>query len=191
MARPTPRLLAALLVAVLTAPPAAESFAQSELVVVKKGEKEFHRPGCPEIKDAKDVLALSIAQARGRGLKQHDGCDPAKTPVGGSQDPAPIIVYVDSSKYYHKKDCKKLGKDAKKAELEEAGRKLWPCPVCRPPIRKPKGPGQGSTGPNPEYRSTTAHQQQRNQHDRDRNHRGPDRELADRCGHTCAPRPVA
>jgi len=51
------------------------------------------------------------------------------------------MVYTDSSRYYHKKDCETLGKDAKKVELEQAGRKYWPCPDCKPPIRKRKGPG--------------------------------------------------
>lgn len=141
MPRVTTRILAALLAAFLAAPPAAEPFAQSELVIVRKGGKEFHRAGCPDIRGAKDVLALSIAQARAKGLTQHEGCDPAKAPAGAPEDAGPVVVYVDSSKYYHKKDCKNLGKDAKKAELEEAGKKLWPCPVCKPPIRKRKGPG--------------------------------------------------
>lgn len=136
------RLLAGLISALLSAPTAAMSAGQSELVIVKKGGKEYHRAGCDEIKDAKDVLALSRAQATARGLKQHDGCDPANAPDGKSSDKsAPVIVYVDSSQYYHKKDCKKLGKDARKVELEEAGKKLWPCPTCKPPIRKRKGPG--------------------------------------------------
>jgi hypothetical protein len=138
------RLLAAVLTAAVSAPATALPPVQSELVIVKKGEKEYHRPACDEISNAKDVVALSRAQATARGLKQHEGCDPEKVsagdPAGSSQ---PTIVYVDSSKYYHKKDCAKLGKDARKAELEEAGKKLWPCPTCRPPIRKRKGPGSG------------------------------------------------
>lgn len=131
-------LLTALLAAALVAPPAA---AQSELVIVKKGEKVYHRASCPDIKGAKDVVALSQAQATAKGFEQHEACDPSKGPVGDSKEPNSVVVYVDSSMYYHRKDCKKLGKDAKKAKLEEAGKKLWPCPTCRPPIRKRKGPG--------------------------------------------------
>ena len=142
MSRVTVSLLAGLISALLPGPNLALSFAQSELVIVKKGGKEYHRPGCDQIKDAKDVLALSRAQATARGLKQHEGCDPADAPGGKSAgQSAPTDVYVDSSKYYHEKGCKKLGKDAKKVELEEAGKKLWPCPTCKPPIRKRKGPG--------------------------------------------------
>ena len=133
------RLLAAPLALALAVPVMA---AQSELVIVKKGEKVYHRAGCADINGARDVVALSRALATARGLKQHEGCDPAKAPAGESQGkPESTIVYVESSKYYHRKDCGKLGKDAKKAELEEAGKKLWPCPTCRPPIRKRKGPG--------------------------------------------------
>ena len=136
--RPRATFLTALLAVALVSPPAA---AQSELVIVKKGEKVYHRAACPDIKGAKDVVALSKAQATARGLKQHERCDPSKAPAGESKEPESVIVYTDSSKYYHRKDCKKLGKDAKKAKLEEAGKKLWPCPTCRPPIRKRKGPG--------------------------------------------------
>jgi hypothetical protein len=141
MLRVSVSLLAGLISLLLSAPAAAMSTGQSELVIVKKGGKEYHRPGCGEIKDTKDVLAVSRAQATARGLKQHDGCDPANAPGKSADKVEPAIVYVDSSQYYHKRDCKKLGKDAKKTELEEAGKKLWPCPTCKPPIRKRKGPG--------------------------------------------------
>ena len=117
--------------------------AQSELVIVKEGTKEYHRPGCEAIKDGRNVLALTRGQATARGLTPHPACDPAKAaPSSGSgspdapESPATVTVYTDGSRYYHKKDCAKLGKDPKKADLEEAGKKLWPCPTCKPPIRK-------------------------------------------------------
>lgn len=142
MRRPRCRVLAILLTAGLALPAPLDG--QSELVIIKTGAKEkvYHQAGCPSLEGVKDVLALSRAQAGARGLEQHDLCDPAKAKPGGTPGKdEPITVFVDSSKYYHEKECPKLEKDAKKAELEEAGKKLWPCPACRPPIRKRKGPG--------------------------------------------------
>lgn len=117
--------------------------AQSELVIVREGSKEYHRPACDAIKGAKDVLALTRAQATARGLTAHEACDPSKMPPPGSGEkdeklaPDPE-VFVDGSRYYHKKDCSRLGKDAKKMKLDDAGRKFWPCPSCKPPIRRRK-----------------------------------------------------
>jgi len=141
-----PRILIALLLTVGLAMPAVVP-AQSELVIIRTGEKEkvYHRAGCASLEGVKDVLALSRAQATARRLTQHELCDPAKARPGGAQGKAEsesTTVYVDSSKYYHEKDCPKLEKDARQAELEEAGKKLWPCPTCRPPIRKRKGAGR-------------------------------------------------
>jgi hypothetical protein len=130
--------------------------AQSELVLTKAGSKEYHRPGCDVVKDGKNVLALTRGKAAARGLTPHPACDPAQagTPPEptASTPAAPEYVYTDGSRYYHKKDCAKLGKDPqasaggkpakpaasapKKTDLEEAGKKLWPCPTCKPPIRK-------------------------------------------------------
>lgn len=118
---------------------------QSELVISREGDKEYHRPGCELIKDGKGVLALTRAQATARGLQPHAACDPATAPGGGvslgsapSPDPT---VYIDAGRHYHSKDCPKLGKDPRKLKLEEAGRKYWPCPSCKPPIRKRKPAG--------------------------------------------------
>jgi hypothetical protein len=113
--------------------------AQSELVLSKEGSKEYHRAGCDVVKDGKNVLALTRAQATARGLTPHAACDPAQTPQkpeSGATPAGPVYVYTDGGRYYHKKECAKLGKDPKKADLEEAGKKLWPCPTCKPPIRK-------------------------------------------------------
>ena len=130
--------------------------AQSELVLAKEGSKEYHRPGCEVVKDGKNVLALTRGKAAARGLTPHAACDPAQvgTPPEptGSTAAGPVYVYTDGGRYYHKKDCAKLGKDPQanakgkpakpaasaptKTDLEEAGKKLWPCPTCKPPIRK-------------------------------------------------------
>ena len=134
----SPRLVTCLaLILAMTAPAQP---AQSELVLSKEGSKEYHRPGCDVVKDGKNVLALTRGQATARGLTAHAACDPAQggtPPEPATATPAgPVYVYTDGSRYYHKKDCAKLAKDPKKTELEEAGKKLWPCPTCKPPIRK-------------------------------------------------------
>ena len=118
--------------------------AQSELVIVKEGNGHYHRPGCPAIRDGKGVIAMMRAQAESRGYKQHPECDlaTAPNPTESSKTAAkpktttPVYVYLDGGKYYHRQDCRTLAKDPKKVALEVAGKTFWPCPVCRPPIRK-------------------------------------------------------
>jgi hypothetical protein len=146
----------ALLVLLLWLPavaPSADSDAparQGDLVIVKEGTKEYHRPGCEVIRDGKGVLAMTRAQAEARKFTSHEGCDPAQvkaeepaaTPPGkpGAKPSPKTMVVVDGGRHYHKDgDCKRLGKETKKMTLDEAGRKLWPCPECKPPIRpRPK-----------------------------------------------------
>jgi len=119
--------------------------AQSELVIYKQGSTQYHRPGCGVIRDAKDVVALPRAQAEARGYKPHPECDPeqstsAPPPSGGAAEHAkPQTVYLNGTKYYHRKDCRHLETNPKavRAEsLETAGKTYWPCPDCRPPVRK-------------------------------------------------------
>jgi hypothetical protein len=130
------------------APPAADPGAparQGELVIVKEGTKEYHRPGCEVIRDGKGVLAMTRAQAEGRKLTPHEGCDPDKVkpdepaaaPGKPGAKPSPkTMVVVDGGRHYHKDaSCKRVGKETRKMTLDEAGRKLWPCPECKPPIR--------------------------------------------------------
>ena len=131
-------MLAALLLVVLTAHPPHVRADQSEMVITKEGTTVYHRPGCEVIRDGKGVLAMTRAQAEGRGLKPHDGCDPAKNlpPPAATAPTPPTYVFVDGSKYYHRESCKRLGKDRRKVRLDDAGVKFWPCPACKPPIRK-------------------------------------------------------
>lgn len=123
----------------------AIAVAQSDLVIHKEGSNQYHRPGCEVIRDGKDVLALTRAQAEARGYKPHPDCDPEQrksgTPSAGSAAPAakPETVYVNGTKYYHRKDCTKLEANPKLVRAESvdtAGKTHWPCPDCRPPVRK-------------------------------------------------------
>ena len=113
-----------------------------DLVLHKDGTRVYHRPWCPQVRETRDVLAMSRAQADGRGLKPHADCD--RDPPSQQPDPsapaAPVFVYVAGAKptQYHREGCKRLGRDRKKLSLEEAGRQYWPCTLCKPPIRKRK-----------------------------------------------------
>ncbi len=131
------------------APLAAPAAAQSELVIVKEGTKEYHRPACPVVRDGRDVLAMTRAQAESRGFKPHPACDPynpaaTNTPARGSaatapaKPAAPVFVYVSpGDTRYHRENCRMLSADRRKVRVEEAATsKHWPCPVCKPPIRK-------------------------------------------------------
>jgi hypothetical protein len=125
---------------------------QGELVIVKEGtggQLQYHRPGCPVVRDGKDVLAMTRGEAESRGYKGHRDCDPATAPATkdaagatpsarqGDARPTPEeFVFVDAGgKYYHQQGCQKIGKETRKVQLKEVG-KRWPCPTCRPPIRK-------------------------------------------------------
>ena len=149
------RVLLAALALLLAVVPASPG--QSELVIHKEGTGLYHRPGCPLLKDATDVVAMTRAQAEARGNKAHADCDPdQKTPEGApaqTPPPAPVTVYLNDGKYYHRKDCAKLkegGKQVRSESLEIAGKSHWPCPACRPPVRKksaePAVPGTGRRG---------------------------------------------
>lgn len=128
-------------VALIAAAPVPAT-AQSELVIVKQGTPEYHRPGCPIVSDGAGVLAMTRAQAEARKLIAHDACDPAKAAAAepgasGKAAAKPVFVYVDdAARYYHLEKCERLGKGRKKVALEQAGLKYWPCTACKPPIRK-------------------------------------------------------
>ena len=123
--------------------------AQAELVIHKEGTKQYHRPGCPVIRDAVGVLALTRGQAESRGYTAHPDCDPANQPPaetargrarGRVPAPAPkITVYIDGPKYYHRKECSRLASTPpgpKAVPLETAAKSHWPCPACKAPILK-------------------------------------------------------
>ena len=144
---------AALAILVLAAP----LFAQSELVIYKEGTKLYHRAGCPILKNATDIVAMTRAQAESRGFKPHADCDPEakkNAPPAAPVPPRPPeMVFLNNTKYYHRKDCRKLdaaGKGVRAVPLDEAGKTHWPCPDCRPPVRRkssePAVPGTGRRG---------------------------------------------
>ena len=95
---------ALLLVVALTAM-SARPLAAQDLVLHKEGTNTYHRPWCPAVRDARDVLALSRAQANGRGLKPHAECD--RDPPRSLLQPdvsapaAPVFVYVPAAKVTH------------------------------------------------------------------------------------------
>ena len=129
---------------------AAPAAAQSELVIVRERAKEYHRPACPVVRDGRDVLAMTRAQAEARGFKPHEACDPfnrapAEGAAGGpavaaprAKAPAPVFVYLSpGDTRYHRESCVRLAADRRKVTVDEAATsKHWPCPVCKPPIRK-------------------------------------------------------
>jgi hypothetical protein len=125
-----------------------------ELVLQKEETRQYHRPGCDVIRDGRGVLAMTRAQAEARGLKPHADCDPAQAKVapdsrgepGARGAPAAVLVFVDAGKpasaargkLYHRESCARLGKERRKLSVDDAAKQYWPCPKCRPPIRKRK-----------------------------------------------------
>lgn len=130
-----------------------EATAQPPLVLVTEKTKQYHRPSCPAVRGGKDVIAMTAAQAEARKFTSHPGCDPA-TGSDSPEEPATeggasgegrsaVFVYTaPGDKRYHREDCAKLPAKREKMLLEEAGKKWWPCSVCRPPIRKRPGARQ-------------------------------------------------
>jgi hypothetical protein len=116
--------------------------ASQDLVLQKEGTSLYHRPWCDVVRDGKNVLALSRGQAHARGLKPHAECDrdrpaaPAPDDKTGSARAAPVFVFVGTGSHYHREGCARLGRNAKRLSLDEAGRRFWPCTKCKPPIRK-------------------------------------------------------
>jgi len=110
----------------------------TEYVLVKQGSKEYHRPGCEVVRDTKNVVAMTRAEAESRGLKPHAACDPSQA---SSRAAAAQYVFVaPGDKRYHRETCPKLGKTRERITLDAAAaKKYWPCSVCKPPVRKRAG----------------------------------------------------
>lgn len=151
----TPRVLLGVAcgLAVLASPSSPlRAQAQTEMVISVSGTPEYHRAGCQRLRDAKEVLAMTVAQAHGRGLEPHADCDPAQSPQGPESDPKkagasakPAMVLIDvGGKYYHRDTCAKLSGKTKRVTVTEAAKlKHWPCPTCKRPIRPRPGRVQG------------------------------------------------
>ena len=135
-----PRVAVLLLVAVLAIPSVIAAQEQeasgTTLVVVIPGDAQYHQPGCPLVgKAGSRVQMMKLAEATRHGLTAHD-CEGAAVDQP-RKDANAVQVFVQSSdKRYHKKGCTKLGPGATTLALGEAGRRYWPCPVCKPPIRQ-------------------------------------------------------
>jgi len=115
----------------------------SSLVVIIAGDRTFHQPGCVLVaKAGANVTVAKRVDVLRRGLKPHDcGPDASAGPVA---DPNAVKVTTQpSDNKYHRATCAKLGPTRSTLTLEDAGRKLWPCPVCKPPIRQRKPPPVG------------------------------------------------
>jgi hypothetical protein len=127
------RALSVLVVCLAVTTAAAQ--APTDLVVVITGGKQFHQPSCPLVLRAgSHVKVMRRSEAVRRGLTAHD-C--ASEPGHSTYvDPTTVKVYTQpGDNKYHLASCQKLGANRTALTLEEAGKKLWPCPVCHPPIR--------------------------------------------------------
>ena len=114
----------------------------SALVVIVKGDKQFHQPGCAVVARAGSAVTVAKrGEAARRGLTAHD-CDSAGSDAPGADPNAVKVATQANDNKYHRPACKKLGASRRLIPLEEAGRKWWPCPVCKPPNRQRKPPAR-------------------------------------------------
>jgi hypothetical protein len=126
--------IVAFLLSLLVSPLIGQS---NDLVVVITGTKQFHQPTCALVAQAgTHVKLMKRAEALRKGLTAHD-CSTTPGRVVAT-DPNAVKVYSQpGDNKYHTASCPKLGSKRTALTLEEAGKKLWPCPVCHPPIRQP------------------------------------------------------
>jgi hypothetical protein len=108
-----------------------------DLVVSIPGDKEFHLPGCPLVaKAGSAVRVMKRSEAVRRKLTAHAGCRAAESPAA-AVNPNTVKVYTQpGDNKYHTATCPKLGAQKTAVTVDEAGRKWWPCPVCKPPVRQ-------------------------------------------------------
>jgi hypothetical protein len=138
--RSCPPLLAAALLLGGFLPAAGQTTSGSALVVDIPADSFYHTPGCSLVRKAGSaVKVMKQSEAVRRGLKPHD-CDSASAAADAAAaaeaaNAAPVYVQKND-KRYHKAGCEKLGDAASTIALDDAGQKYWPCPVCKPPVRK-------------------------------------------------------
>ena len=120
----------------------AQEMSGSAMVVVIPGSREYHQPSCPLVaKAGSKVKVMKLADARAQGLTAHD-CEGAAVDQPKKDANAAIVYVQDGDKRYHKAGCPKLKPNPGQVTLGEAGRKYWPCPVCKPPIRQREAPAR-------------------------------------------------
>ena len=114
----------------------AQTSPATDLVVMIVGSKQYHQPSCPLVARAgSQVRVMKLVEAKRRGLTAHD-C-PSTPASAAAPDPNKIRVFSQpNDNKYHTATCPKLGSNRTSMTLEEAGKRLWPCPVCKPPIRQ-------------------------------------------------------
>lgn len=110
------------------------------LVVLIPGDSQFHAPACALVARAGSKVKVSKrGEAVRRGLKAHVACfDGASTTAPAADPNAATVVTQAGDNKYHRASCKRVGTARTSLTLEQAGRKFWPCPVCKPPIRQRK-----------------------------------------------------
>lgn len=129
-------VLLLVLLALLQAPALAQEPSPSALVVVIQGESRYHQPSCPLVTRAgSKVTMMKLSEAATRGLTAHD-CEQAEIEQPKKDANASPVFVQPGDKRYHKQGCPRLEGTATSMTLGEAGQKYWPCPVCKPPIRK-------------------------------------------------------
>jgi hypothetical protein len=125
------------LAAVCAAPIPAIAQDAAQLVVVIPNDKEFHQPGCPLVaKAGSRVTIMKRGEAVRKHLTPHAACFNGDG-TASTLNPNTVKVYTQpGDNKYHTANCPKLGASRSAVTLDQAGRKYWPCPVCKPPIRQ-------------------------------------------------------
>ena len=71
-----------------------------------------------------------------RKLTPHAGCRAGESAAAAANPNLAKVYTQPGDNKYHTATCAKLGAQKTAVTLDEAGRKWWPCPVCKPPVRQ-------------------------------------------------------
>jgi hypothetical protein len=133
-------LLGGLLIGAPSSLAAQQGSSSSALVVDIPSDNLYHQPSCPLVRKAGSrVKVMKESEAVRRGMKPHDCAAAAEGDTAAEKNQQIVYVQPDDNKY-HKAGCEKLKDGATKMTLDEAGKKHWPCPVCKPPVRQRSKP---------------------------------------------------
>jgi hypothetical protein len=114
----------------------AQQASASALVVVIAGESSYHQPSCPLVaKAGSKVTMMKLSEATTKRLAAHD-CEEAAIEQPKKDANAVPVFVQPGDKRYHTSGCARLKGSGSSIALGEAGKKYWPCPVCKPPIRQ-------------------------------------------------------